>query len=111
MFPSHTVMINSSSEGYCILAGDDIMVGQTVALLYGNMVSLEAIYDLQRENPNLDIKSLPVGDKVAVEFGTECSSAAFVAKSCHPNARYRILVTPEGENPRTLCYCLHQKRR
>jgi hypothetical protein len=81
MFPSHTVMINSSSEGYCILAGEDIMVGQTIAPLYGNVVSLEAIYDLQRENPNLDIKYLPVGDKVAVEFGTECSSAAFVAKS------------------------------
>jgi hypothetical protein len=44
-----------------------------------------------------------------LEFGTECSSAAIVAKSCHPNARYRILVTPEGENPRTLGYCLHQK--
>ncbi len=61
------------------------------------LLSLEAIYDLQRENPNLDIKYLPVGDKVAVEFGTECSSTAFVTKSCHPNARYRILVTPEGE--------------
>jgi hypothetical protein len=96
-FPNHTVMIDSSSEGYCIIAGEDIMVGQTIAPLYGNVVSLEAIYDLQRENSNLKIKYLPVGDKVAVEFGTECSSAAFVAKSCQPNARYRILVTPEGE--------------
>ena len=48
-------MIDSSSEGYCIIAGEDIMVGQTIAPLYGNVVSLEAIYDLQRENSNLKI--------------------------------------------------------
>lgn len=71
------------------------MAGQTIAPLYGNVVCLEGIHAIQRVNSNQDIKYLPIGDKVAVEFTNDSSSAAFVAKSCSPNAMYRILVTAE----------------
>lgn len=96
-YPLHIIKF-SKRRGFIMIAGENIVPGQTIAPLFGYVVSW---YDLSKADTVEDIDYIPVAktatDGVAIEFTTARSSGAFAAKTCTPNARYRIICTSNGE--------------